>query len=109
MIRFIVCEALIHTLCFNCGIWKDVKIKVGCMSLSLVVCRIGAALYVQTPHVPLLFSKLSYNPLCVFLFEDGQLSPELWHHLNVSEKTVEQFGCSNTTFSDSLIYFIILP
>ncbi len=44
----------------------------------------GAALHVAAPHVPRLFSELPNNPLCVFLFEQDGIPPNLWHTRNVS-------------------------
>lgn len=58
---------------------------VHCIYMNIYsLCSTGAALHVEAPHVPRLFSMLPNNPLCVFLFEEANFPPAHWHTRNVS-------------------------
>ena len=44
----------------------------------LHVCRVGAAISIESEPVPDVYSKLVYNPLCFLRYEDYIVAPDDW-------------------------------
>ena len=64
-------------------------------SIICLICRLGAAISVESQQVTKVLSRLFYNPLCFLLYEEPLVSPDEWSGVRYTVVIVldHQYDC----------------